>query len=95
MMLDGFFCQVLLGVLAKFRSPPNPLIAGDEPTAGAAGSSPAVSSFACSPSPKGSALRALPIALVEQEWATTPFASRTMLYPILLTAGVRNQRRES
>jgi len=28
MMLGGFFCQVLLGVLAKFRSPPIPLIAG-------------------------------------------------------------------
>jgi len=29
MMFGGSFCQVLLGVLAKFRSPPIPLIAGD------------------------------------------------------------------
>jgi hypothetical protein len=28
MMFGGSFCQVLLGVLAKFRSPPIPLIAG-------------------------------------------------------------------
>jgi len=27
-MLGGIFYQVLLGVLAKFRSPPIPLIAG-------------------------------------------------------------------
>jgi hypothetical protein len=31
MMFGGSFCQVLLGVLAKFRSPPIPLIAGDGP----------------------------------------------------------------
>jgi hypothetical protein len=28
MMFCGSFCQVLICVLAKFRSPPNPLIAG-------------------------------------------------------------------
>lgn len=28
MMFGGSFCQVLLGVLAKFRSPPISLIAG-------------------------------------------------------------------
>jgi len=28
MIFCGSFCQVLLCVLAKFRSPPNPLIAG-------------------------------------------------------------------
>jgi len=31
MMFGGSFCQVLLGVLAKFRSPPIPLIAGVRP----------------------------------------------------------------
>ena len=66
-----------------------PLMTGDKPTASAVRLIAAREQQSCSTSPTGSALRALPIVLVEQQFRLLWPAARSRIDRILLTCGVR------
>ena len=65
-----------------------PLMTGDKPTASAVRLIAAREQQSCSTSPTGSALRALPIVLVEQQFRLLWPATRSRIDRILLTCGV-------